>query len=219
MSTDHAHAPAGPASTRPTPVGVDVGSTRHLFVAAATHDSPGDAVTVEAPYLSALFAEFQSATHRLGAAPGYDGDCLGDLVARYWPRIRTALEQAADDVVEYVQAHPRAVLAVEDLPQQEPRPLVEAAHGGIRWASWCPPVALSILVDRATAAGLPVVRVDPHETSTRCHACGERGELRKDVLACQSKECPVDEVCRDRSAAVSVAKRATGEIDADPGGA
>lgn len=190
----------------PTPVGVDIGSTRHLFVATTPRDGPGNALTVEASYVAALFAEFQSATHRLGAAPAYDDDCLGDLVARYWPRIRTALERAAENVVEYAAAHPSAVLVVEDLPQR-PRTLVDAANGGVRLASWIPPVARAVIVDVAAEAGLPIASVDPHETSRKCHVCGERGELLRDVLACSAPNCPVDEVCRDRSAAATIAKR------------
>lgn|GEM_PF-6595341 len=192
-----------------SPVGVDVGSTRSLFVATSPGAGPDGAITADATYPRALFAEFQSATHRLGAAPAFDPDCLGDLVARYWPRIRTALEEAADDVVAYASARPGALLAVEDLPQRC-QPLVEAAHGGLRWASWVPPVALEILVARAVAAGLPVVRVDPHQTSRRCHVCGEVGELDAETIACSSETCPVDEVGRDRSAALSIAKRAAG---------
>jgi hypothetical protein len=201
----------GAAPTASTPVGVDVGSTRHLFAAATPSDGVDGAVTVEAHYACQLFAEYQSATQRLGTIPEYvdDRDCLGDIVARYWLRLRTALKQAADQIVDVAQSQSRPVLILEDLPQ-DPRPLVEASHGDIRWASFAPPVVQSILVDRAAAAGLPIEYVAPEGTSQVCHECGVHGQTvgpSRRMLACTNPQCPVDEACRDRSAAVTVAQR------------
>lgn len=204
------HARSAPAQSADgatvTPVGVDVGSHRHLFAAATVADGLVGGITADADYLARLYAEFQSATHRLGTAPPSDPDNLGTLVARYWPLIRDALEAATDDVLAYAREHPAPVLVLEDL-RAEPRPLVEIAYGEMRLASWCPAVAQAVLVDRAVEAGLPVATVDPEGTTQECHACGAVGDLEDGALVCRASDCPVDAVDRDRSAAVSIAKR------------
>ncbi|MDS0284747.1 zinc ribbon domain-containing protein [Haloarcula onubensis] len=205
--------PLGPDSI--TPVGVDVGSARYLFAAASPADGVGGAATVNADYAHRLYSEFQSATHRLGTAPDYvdDQDRLGDLVARYWPRLRRALECAADQVVGVARAHPRAVVVLEDL-STTPRPLVEAAHGAMAWADYCPAVAQQLLADRALDAGLAVAYVPPEYTSQLCHECGTLGDLGGrgcETLTCVNDDCTVGEVCRDRSAAVTIARRYHGE--------
>lgn len=51
-----------------------------------------------------------------------------------------------------------------------------------------------------------MVFVDPEYSTQECHFCGELG-VDDDQLHCQNDECPVESVCSDRSAAVTLAKR------------
>jgi len=202
---------SGPTLDGFTPVGVDVGSTRYLFAAATPADGVDGAATVEAHYAHRIYQEFQSATHRLGTAPDYvdEQDCLGALVARYWPRLQRAFERAADQVVAVARAHPQPVLVLEELAG-EPQPLVEAAYGERRWPSYCPDVAQHILAEQALDAGVAVTYVSPDYSSQLCHECetlGETGGRGCETLTCVNNDCPVGEVCRDRSAAVTIASR------------
>ena len=195
-----------PRTTSTTPVGVDVGSTGQLFAATTIDDGPAHATTPSADYAEALFGEFQTATSRLGIAPAAGPDNLGAIVARYWERLRTAFELAADDVIRRARTHSRPVLVLEDLPTGT-RPLAEAANGGVRWATYCPPVAQQVLAERAISDGVPVAYVDPMNTTQECHACGELGDVDRYVIECRNDDCHVEAAGRDPSAAVSIAKR------------
>jgi len=120
--------------------------------------------------------------------------------------MRAAFEHAADTVIDYAQAHPAPLLVIEEL-QDDPRPLVEITHGEVRQSSWVPPVALEVLIDRAAAAGVPVATVDPEHTSQEYHHCGEIGDLSPKGLHRRRDDCPVKKICRDRSAALTIARR------------
>lgn len=187
-----------------TPIGVDVGSKR--LAVAATPDHLGGPVAGDAKYVSQLYSEFCSATHRLALAPDYDETSLGDLVARYWQRIRPALEEAAADVLSFACQHQDPVLVLEDLPQSR-EPLRVCENGGLRYSAWIPPTTQAILTEQAVDAEVPVVHVSPHNTSQECHRCGHIGDLDPEVLACTNERCPVEAVCRDRSAAATIAER------------
>lgn len=188
-----------------TPVGVDVG-TRQLVTAATPTDDVDQAVTVSGVYAERVYSEFCSATQRLDTAPEFDDTALGEVVARYWSLFRATFEHAAEEAISYAQQHPAPVLVLEDL-QPDPRPLRECAHGDTRFAHWCPAVVQTVLADRAVDAGVPVVYVSPVYTSQECHRCGEIGELESKTLTCTSPDCDVDDVDRDRSAALTIARR------------
>lgn len=188
-----------------TPVGVDVGS-RQLVTVATASDDVDEAITVSGVYAECVYSEFCSATQRLDTAPEFDDTALGEVVARYWDLFRATFEHAADEAISYARQHPAPVLVLEDL-KQKPRPLRDCAHGNLRFGSWCPAVVQEVLADRALDAGVPVIFVPPEYTSQECHRCGEIGELENKTLTCTVPGCPVDDVDRDRSAAVSIAKR------------
>lgn len=198
---------AGADGATITPIGVDVGA-EELAVAAAAEADPADAVAVSGKYARHLYKEFCLATARVSVADAsVDDTNLGDLVARYWPRFEAAFASAADDVLAYARQHPAPVLVLEDLPT-DPKPLVACDNGGARFATWVPPVAQAVLADRAVAAGVPVTYVDHHETTLRCHECGEPGEKAGGrVFRCTAPDCSVDEVDRDAGAAVTIARR------------
>lgn len=72
---------------------------------------------------------------------------------------------------------------------------------------WLVSAFQSVLVDHALDAGLPVARVDPEYTTKQCHECQQFARLEGDVIECGNGGCPVDEVGRDLSAALSIAGR------------
>jgi len=202
----------GAASTQPateaddapiTPVGVDVG-TKQLVAVATVDADLSDAVVVDGERARRTYSAFQEATHRLHERDM--SETLGDVVWRHWRRLRRELQAAAEAVLAVAQRHARPVVVLEDLPGH-PQPLVAAREGGIRAPTWLPPVIQSVVADRVVEAGVPVTYVDPKYTTQQCHACGLLASVEDDTIVCSTEDCPVGEVCRDRSAAVSIAKR------------
>jgi transposase len=199
---------AQPLDSQPTsrtPIGVDVG-VKQVAVAAPADADPVDAVAVDGGEVRTLYAEFTKATHGRTQEAGPTPESLGAVVAKYWPRFEAAFERAADVLVEYARQHPRPVLVFEDLGHER-KPLVACKYGNVAPSEWVPGVAINLLPELVRDAGVPAVSVRPEGTSSECHRCGERGDLGRDVLTCTTASCPVDDVCRDRSAAVSIANR------------
>lgn len=193
-----------PASASVTPIGVDVGTNRLVTVASA-ENGVADAVAVDGDPVRDLYAAFTKVTHKLQRRP-HSAECLGDVVARFWPRFRRRFREAATAVLDYARQRPRPVVVLEELPCDR-QPLVACRHGRTQPAVWIPPAVQAVVARRCVDAGIPVASVDPHATSRLCHECGQRGELDGTHLVCETSTCPVDEVCRDQSAAVSIAKR------------
>jgi hypothetical protein len=188
---------------------VDVG-VKHLAVTALPdHPHAGVAVDTE-KYVRQLYTEFCQATHRLAVAPEFDETSISDLVSRYWPRFETAFVHAADEVIANAHKHDVEILVLEDLT--EPKPLRACANCGLRLSTWCPPVVQQVIANRASAAGLSVTYVDPANSSQECHRCGRIGDLGGDTLRCINEDCPIDEVCRDKSAAATLAQRGVGTV-------
>lgn len=188
-----------------TPIGVDVG-TKQLATAATAAGPHGGPAVDERKYIRQLYSEFCSATERLSLAPEYDETTLDDLVDRYWPRFEAAFTHAAEEVITYAQQHESPMIVLEDLPVDQ-QPLRACRNGNVRLAAWCPPAVQSVLVKCAVKNGLPVTYVDPHDTSKECHRCGERGKLGEARFRCTNDACPIDDVCRDRGAAATIARR------------
>jgi IS605 OrfB family transposase len=60
---------------------------------------------------------------------------------------------------------------------------------------------------KAKEAGIPVVYVNPENTSAKCHNCLHKGAKDSGRFVCQNKRCPVSEYDRDLNAAVNIAQR------------
>ncbi|PSQ03436.1 hypothetical protein BRC95_08895 [Halobacteriales archaeon QS_5_68_33] len=173
---------------------------------------PGDvatldcAVVVDGARARRIFAAFQGATQRLRERTVAEG--LGDIVWRTWRRLRREFQAAADAVLDVACKHADAVVVLEHLPQPR-QPLIAARHGDVREATWFPAAVQAVVADRVVDAGVRVTYVSPKHTSQQCHACGLLGQLDDETVRCTTPDCPVGEVCRDRSAAVSIARRGT----------
>lgn len=187
-----------------TPVGVDVGTKQLVAVATAGAD-PADAIVVDGERARRIHAAFTEATHRLQERAV--AETLGDVVWRHWRRLRREFQAAAEAVLAVAQRHARPVVVLEDLPQRR-QPLVACRHGNLRAPTWIPPAVQAIVADRVVEAGVPVTYVCPKYTSQNCHQCRQPGRLNDNSVKCTTAECPVGRVDRDRSAAVSIAKRA-----------
>lgn len=186
-----------------TPLGVDVG-VKNLVTVASADAGLDDALTRDGSAIRRELDTLADSTQALWHAPGDSNTAEVQLLAARWHRIRAILYDVAEDVVEYARQYVAPVLVLEDLePDREP--LWE--HRTRNVGMWLMPTIQAVLTDRATDAGVPVTHVDPTFTSQECHRCGEIGELENDTIRCLSTECPVETVCRDRSAAVSIGQR------------
>jgi len=199
-------AAADPADDVPiTPVGVDVGTKQ--LVAVATADAHlSDAVVVDGERARRVFGAFQAATHRLQER-AHSAESLGDVVWRYWRRVRREFRTAAEAVLTVVDKHPRPVVVLEDLPHDRPDPLVACRCGNARASTWFPTVTQAVVADHVVDAGVPVAYVNPKHTTQQCHRSDLLACVEDSTIVCTTEDCPVGEVDRDRSAAVSIVKR------------
>jgi transposase len=203
-STQRAAEPAEAAAF--TPVGVDVG-VKQLVAVATTDGTLDEAVVIDGTRARRIFAAFQGVTQRLQER-GHSAEGLGDIIWRTWRRLRREFQAAADAVLDVARKHADPVVVLEDLPQRR-QPLVAARHGDVSEATWFPAVQ-AVVADRVVDASVPVTYVSPKYTSQQCHACDLLGRLDDETIRCTTPDCPVGKVCRDRSAAVSIAKQGTG---------
>lgn len=178
-----------------TPIGVDAG-LKNLAVAAPAEAGPlvEDALVVDGDRVRELWAEAQEVVPEFGYADHYRALFRGEFAS------------AAADVVGYAREFPSPTLAIEDLNHASQR-LEAALQAGGDGHLWILPAFLDELVDAAAATGVPVVQVDPKYTTRACHACQQFASVRDGVIECPTEGCPVGVVCRDRSAAVSIANR------------
>jgi transposase len=186
-----------------TPVGVDVG-TKQLVAVATASATVDEAIVVDGERARRVHAAFTEATHRLQERAV--AETLGDVVWRHWRRLRREFQAAAEAVLAVAQRHARPVVVLEDLPQRR-QPLVACRHGNLRAPTWIPPAVQAIVADHVVDAGVPVTYVSPEFTSQNCHQCRQPGKLSDNTVRCTTDDCPVERVDRDRSAAVSIAKR------------
>jgi len=195
-----------------TAVGVDVG-VRHLYAAApgTAGDEIEDATVLGGDHIRRRLDTLAEATGALQATRFDTTEAEAQVFAAVWGQLYGQLHSAAARVLEYVQEHPAPVVVLEDLPYT----------GFTLWERrladkpgvWLLPTLQDVLSFRAATAGVPVVFVDPEYTTQQCHLCGKLAHMENETIQCTTADCPVGEVCRDKSAAVSIARRA---FDGDP---
>jgi len=189
-------------------VGVDIGQ-RNLAIAAPASAGPDvdEALVVDGGDVQGSLAALAGSTRSLQSAP-FDTDREQTrIVATVWSELRTQLRDAADQVVAYAQRFETPALAVENVPRGHT--LWEHRTSG-DWGMWVLTAVVEVLTVAADGAGLPVMPVEPEYTTQQCHGCGALAEMRDETIRCTTPGCPVGSVCRDRSAAVTIARRALG---------
>lgn len=205
MSTDTSAGLAGLRSDidERTAVGVDVGELPLAAVAPA-RSTPAVATTVgRGGEVRGIFRDMERGCRLLESVDSTEASAEASLVAGAWSRLRPTIVAAARDVVDEVAEHTRPVLVRERLTAER-TPLWEHRRSQ-EIGTWLLPV-LTAWIDRvAVERGVPVVAVDPHGTSRRCHECDERGELEGETFRCRSPTCRVGSVDRDVNAALVIA--------------
>jgi hypothetical protein len=208
--TDSVPAQTGDDVTAPA-VGVDLGVKR-LLVAAPATDEPDvpNALVVEGGVERELY------------------DSLGDTLTRFDQLAETTEAEAqavqacrsmlhqrfdlgAERLLEYLNRVDADLVALEDTTY-DCRSLAECARGRTKVGSWLLPTFRDYLENRLAAGGYQVERVDAAYTTQRCHVCGELTDVGNATISCETGSCPVDAVCRDRSAAATIAQRGVNQL-------
>lgn len=196
MSSTAIPAPADTGFVTGTPVGVDVGR-RNLLVLAPATDDPRveEARIVDGDRLEERYAMLQ----QRGAAGGHVDAVLAD-------RLLAGADDAAREALSYVETFEAPVMVLEDLGYPD-RSLDACVAESAAPECWLYPALHQRLADQARRASIPVLTTSPKYTTRQCHVCDQFARVGTEVLTCPTDDCPVDDVCRDRSAAATIAKR------------
>lgn len=195
-------------------VGVDLG-VRNLLVAAPADAAADveDALVVEGEFVRALYDELGAVTRRLQTMTGDTRTAEAETFCWYHDRIMQCFARASARVLDYLHDRRASVVVLEDLTYPF-TPLEECRRGEADVGSWLLPAFQRRLAVVCEAAGYSVEFVDPEYTTQECHGCGVHGErLRGGRLKCINDACPVDEECRDKSAAVSIGQRSPATME------
>ena len=181
-------------------VGVDLGVKR-LLAAAPASSGPDvtNAIVVDGLGVSELY-------ERLGETLNGLEEGEAHIAMPYRELLPRRFGVAAAALLDYVAEIGTGVVALEDFPHDR-QPLAECARSGEKVGWWVLPELRHRLEADLAAAGYRVKRVSPKYTTQQCHVCDELASIGDDAISCTTETCPVDTVCRDRSAAVSIAKR------------
>ena len=91
-------------------------------------------------------------------------------------------------------------------------PLEKKTHidAGADLECWLFPAMQRQLAVAAREAGIPVSVIDSQYSTRQCHECDQFVKVGSSMVTCTTADCPVGTVCRDRSAAATIAKRVGG---------
>ncbi|ELY31225.1 transposase, IS605 OrfB family protein [Natrialba magadii ATCC 43099] len=188
----------------PTPVGVDVGVKNLVAVAPADGDLEA-ALVIEGDHVRKRHKILAEAMQALQGAKFDTTDGQTQLFAALWHQIRPQVYDAAVRVVRYAQELPAPTLVLEDLSFCEATLWERRTVDDV--GTWLLSALQHAVALKAQEVRIPVTYVNPKYTTQQCHVCGDLGRLKNDTLECTTEDCSVDTVCRDRSAAVSIAQQ------------
>lgn len=179
------------------PVGVDVGRRNLLTLAPATAGPEvDDALALGNRGIEGHYSELRERYER--------GRGVDETLADQLDAVLTATAHEALSYVETFDAP--VVLVLEDIGYTE-RSLAECVREQLGVDCWSLPSIQQRLVEVATEANVPVATTTERYTTKECHICGMHSKVRDETIRCTNDSCPVGSVNRDRSAAVSIAKR------------
>jgi len=189
-------------------VGVDLG-VKHLLVAAPATAGPEvtNALVVGEGIERDLYDALGDTLNRIADRPLDTSAAEVQTIESYHTLLRQRFALAAAALVDYVDHHGVDIVAIEDREFKE-RSLATAARSRTKAGEWILPAFRDRLEAMLAAEGYRVERVDTAYTTQECHICGELVEMSRATIVCETEECPVGRICRDRSAAVSIAQRA-----------
>jgi len=207
MSSHPAAASSFEVSETATVIGVDLGVKR-LLVAAPADTDPDvlDALVVGGGVERDLYDALGDTLSRLHGKSVDTREAEAQAIENYRSLLQQRFALAARSLVEYADRLDTDVVALEDI-EYEGGALAECARGPTKAGEWVLPAFREQLKATLTAEGHRVERVDANYSTQQCHVCEELADVSRATISCETEDCPVDTVCRDRSAAATVAKR------------
>jgi len=190
-----------------TYVGVCVGVDT-LLTAAPAAATPGTTLVVDGAHVQTRHEILTEATCALQGANFETTTSQAQLFAAMWHQLRPQVYEIAARVVRYARQFqsPELVLAEPD---------ATSTASLWRWRAepdelaWLPAALRQAVAERAREAGVVVTCVDRDAASEVCHHCGEAGDVNSETgtFVCEHGMCPVEQMARDRNAAVRLARR------------
>lgn len=179
-----------------TAVGVDIGVKNVLALAPRNAGTEiEESCVIQEPRLRAYYKTLLN-------RPTKHADRVDGIIKE---RLNCILDDIVDSAVSYAQTFDTPILVLEDLPYSTLE-LCDSLMTASDPACWLLPTVSDRLVEHATEAGIPVIKTSPKYTTQQCHICGDLASVGDDTITCTTPSCSVGSVCRDRSAAVSIAK-------------
>lgn len=179
-----------------TPVGVDIG-LRNLLAAAPASASAD--VSEGVVFDDDRIEEYYTTLEYVPDTTGHTATILADKLHR-------VLNDVAQDVVAYTASFDVPLLVLEDLSYDD-RSLSDCIESGAAVECWLYPAMQRAIIEAAAEAGIPVVSVTEKHSTQQCHGCLDFARVGDETIQCTTEDCPVGTVCRDLSAAVTVAQR------------
>jgi len=196
------------ASDGTTVVGVDL-NTKRLLVAAPAGVDPAveNALVVGGGVERDLYGALGDTLSWFDGLAVDTDEAETEAVETYRSLLRQRFGLAAHALLDYADRQDADVVALEDIEYKSGE-LAACARGQTKAGEWVLPTFRDRLEATLVEEGLRVERVDPAYSTQRCHVCGELADVGRATITCEAPACPVDTVCRDRSAAVTIARRA-----------
>lgn len=188
-----------------TLVGVDLG-VKHLVAAAPIGRSVASAFSINGGHIRTRYETLVEAMIALDSAIFDTSHAERQLFAAIWRQFRGQLFDAAVRVVRYARQFSHPLLVLEDLSTCQQSLWEQRTTADV--GTWLLPALQQVTIAKAEEAGIHVRHVNPEYTSQECHNCGNLGHLEKETLECTSPDRPIEIICRDRSAALSIGQRA-----------
>jgi transposase len=208
MSSQSTRPPTTGIPETATAVGVDLGVKR-LVVAATADAGPDvtDALVVGGGVERDLYDGLGDTLTQLDSHRVDTTEAEQQAIEQYRGLLQQRFALAAQSVVEYADRHDADVVALENI-DYEGGTLAECARGRTKAGEWVLPTFRDRLEATLAAEGFHAERVDHTYSTQQCHICGELADVSRATITCKTPSCPVDDICRDRSAAATLAKRA-----------
>ncbi len=131
---------------------------------------------------------------------------LNDIGDNIWNRIDDIIHKTTREIVEYVKQFDEPVIVMEDLKYIREK-MNYGKYMNARLHSWAFRKLQKQIEYKAVGEGIPVVYVNPKNTSKECHHCGQKGIRKGNLFRCTNDGCPIAEYHADLSASISIAKR------------
>ncbi len=131
---------------------------------------------------------------------------LDDVGDNIWNRMDDIVHKTTREVVEYVMQFDDPVIVLEDLKYIREN-MDYGKWMNERLHSWAFRKLQEQIEYKASDESIPVVYVNPKNTSKQCHHCGKKGSRNGNLFRCTNDDCSITEYHADLSASISIAKR------------